>query len=393
MLVAIGAGTTAARAQTSCNAANLYTLNWDAQTPLATNLGTGNRLFTATNGAGGSIGVTMSFAGDITHYVDSGFGQTPNISVQNTGGIAAGENTLFLAADFVSYAANLNLGANIAAVRFSFSVPVREVTFKVLDIDYAAGQFRDWVEVSGSNGALAYAPTITTPQGRSNTGTPGLAAPGVAYVGPGTVSGAAIANGQISGTNASAFTENFGLVTNSFAQPVTQVEVRYGNGPTSTMTGTAGVQSISIHDISFCPMPNLTVTKTSTPASTILTDPNHFNIPGADVDYTITVVNSGGSTVDLNGTFLADILPANMIFYNGDIDTGTAGTQNFVFTAGTSGLTLAAGNISYSNNGGTSYTYVPTAGYDANATALRFIPQGSMAANSSFTLRFRTRIK
>lgn len=393
LLVWAVAQATPAAAQNSCNATNLFTLDWGGATPKNTNLGTGSRTFTVTNGAGNSVTVTMSFAGDTTHYIDSGFGQTPNISVQNVGGIAAGEYTLFLASDFTGYTSSLaTLGTNVAAVRFGFSVPVRDVNFAVLDIDYSAGQFRDWVRIGGSNGASTYTASVSTPFGNNNSGSPGVTSPGVAYVGAGTVSGAAIASGEAAGTGISATNQNYGNVMARFPAPVTQVELRYGNGPSSTMTGTAGVQSISIHDISFCPMPNLAIAKTSAPVATSGTDPNRFNIPGADVDYTITVSNTGGSTVDLNSQMIADILPAGVTFFNGDIDTATAGTQNFVFTAGTSGLTLTSANITYSNNGGSTFAYSPGAGYDVGVNALRFAPQGTMAANSSFSVRFRARV-
>lgn len=393
LLALLSSGTTFA--QTSCDTANKYTLDWDNQTPKNTNLGTGSRNFTVTNGAGNTVTVTMSFAGDTTHYIDSGFGQTPNISVQNVGGIGASENTLFLATDFANYAANIGtLGTNVAAVRFSFSTPVREVTFKTMDIDYAAGQFRDWIRISGNDGVSTFTPTISSQYGgRNNVTNPGQTAPSVAYIGPGTVGGATIANGQISGTAISALTDDFGTVTAAFAQPVTQVEIRYANGPSSTMTGTAGIQSISIHDVSFCPLPNIAVAKTSSVVSDGVSGSNPKAIPGADMDYTITVTNSGGSTVDINSALIADILPANMTFFNGDIDAGAAGTQNFIFSPGSSGLTLGAGNIAYSNNGGASYVYAPATGYDAAVNAVRFSPQGTMAANSSFTVRFRARVK
>jgi hypothetical protein len=60
---------------------------------------------------------------------------------------------------------------------------------------------------------------------------------------------------------------------------------------------------------------------------------------------------------------------------------------------GTTGLTMGAADIAYSNNGGASYGYTPAAGYDAAINAIRLNPKGSMAANSSFTVRFRVRIK
>ena len=121
-----------------------------------------------------------------------------------------------------------------------------------------------------------------------------------------------------------------------------------------------------------------------------MTDPNRFAIPGADIDYTLTVANSGGSVVDAASGMIADTLPANVTFFNGDIDTVTPGIQNFVFAGGTSGLTLGAANITYLNAGGTPIT--PAAGYDPLVRTLRYQPQGTMAANSSYSVRLRTRV-
>ena len=140
-------------------------------------------------------------------------------------------------------------------------------------------------------------------------------------------------------------------------------------------------------------MPALTVLKSSTTVATAGTDPNRFNIPGSDTFYSITVSNSNTSPVDANAAFISDILPPQMTFFNGDIDGAGPLTGNFEFIPGSSGLTLAAGNLAYSNTSGATYVYAPTAGYDTNVNAIRFNPQGSMAANSSFTVRFRTRIK
>jgi hypothetical protein len=90
---------------------------------------------------------------------------------------------------------------------------------------------------------------------------------------------------------------------------------------------------------------------------------------------------------------LTDPLPAATSFYNGDIDDAGPLATNFEFVPGTSGLTFAAANLAYSNNGGSSYAYSPAAGYDAAVNAIRLSAQGTMAANSSFSIRFRTRIK
>ena len=154
-----------------------------------------------------------------------------------------------------------------------------------------------------------------------------------------------------------------------------------------------GQQAIGIQSISYCPMPVLSVTKASTPFSTTGTDPNRFNIPGADVLYTLTVSNSNSSPVDVGSMILSDPLPSAMTFYNGDIDDAGPLTTNFEFTPGSSGLTFTGVNLGYSNNGGSTYAYSPAAGYDAAVNAIRLNPQGTMAANSSFSIKFRTRIK
>jgi uncharacterized repeat protein (TIGR01451 family) len=139
-------------------------------------------------------------------------------------------------------------------------------------------------------------------------------------------------------------------------------------------------------------MPSLAVAKTSAPYITTAGSPDRFNAPGSDVAYTLTVTNSGGSPVDLSSLVLTDVLPANVTFYNGDYNPASPGMGPFELTAGSSGITLPAGGRAYSNNNGSTYVYTPAAGYDANVDAVRLTPTGSMAANSSFTIRFRARI-
>ena len=109
--------------------------------------------------------------------------------------------------------------------------------------------------------------------------------------------------------------------------------------------------------------------------------------------YALTVSNTGGSPVDANSIVLDDLLPGQTSFFNGDIDGAGPLTTNYEFVAGSSGLTLATGNLTYSNNGGSSYAYAPASGYDAAVNAIRLKPQGTMAANSSFTIKFRAQVK
>ena len=168
--------------------------------------------------------------------------------------------------------------------------------------------------------------------------------------------------------------------------------MRYGNYPYQSGESTTGQQAMGISRLSFCPMPAVTVAKTSAPYITTAGSPDRFNAPGSDVAYTLTVTNSGGSPVDASSLVLTDVLPANLTFYNGDYNASSPGMGPFELTAGTSGVTLPAAGRAYSNNNGSTYAYTPAAGYDAAVDAVRLTPTGTMAANSSFTIRFRARV-
>jgi uncharacterized repeat protein (TIGR01451 family) len=281
----------------------------------------------------------------------------------------------------------------VIVTTFTFPVPIRDFAIQINDIDFTNNQFRDWIQVTGLNGATSYDPATTTPWGMSNS------VPGPhTDVNSSMVMGAAttpvsVTTSQSAGSGSSANNSTTGTLNASFAQPVTSVQVRWGNYPLQSGETTTGQQAIGIQQISYCPMPGLTIIKTANQVVTAATEPDRFAIPGADTDYTITVTNTNSSPVDANSLIVADAIPASTTFYNGDIDGVTAGTQNIVFSPGTSGLTLPSGNIGYSNNGGTSFGYTPGSGYDPALSAVRFIPQGTMAPNSSFAITFRVGIK
>lgn len=309
----------------------------------------------------------------------------------NDGNPATGRN-LMIGGTFSGRTAAITANSNVIVTTFTFATPVREFSVQVNDIDFASNQYRDWMHITGANGASTYTGVISTPFGSNNGAGPKTAAGSTIQLGASATPLTVGVNEGI-GNATAPNTDNSGTMTAVFAQPVTSVSLRYGNSNQSPGGATTGQQAYGIQRIRFCPMPIVAIAKTSAPVATGGADPNRFNIPLSDVDYTITVTNSGNSTVDINTALIADILPSAVTFFNGDIDAGTAGTQNFVFTPNGSGLTLAGGNIAYSNNGGASYAYTPGAGYDAAVNALRFGPQGTMAANSSFSIRFRTQIK
>ena len=123
-------------------------------------------------------------------------------------------------------------------------------------------------------------------------------------------------------------------------------------------------------------------------------------IPGAFVDYTIVASNPGGGAVDANTVFIFDAVPANTSLFVGDVGGPTPGPVAFTVLA--SGLTFSfttladpADDVSFSSDGGTTYTYTPTLGangVDPAVTHIRINPKGVFNAASSFQVLFRVRV-
>lgn len=151
--------------------------------------------------------------------------------------------------------------------------------------------------------------------------------------------------------------------------------------------------------------PSLTHRKTVA----VLSDPvngasNPKSIPGATEEYTLRVSNSGLGTLDTNTVAISDPIPANTTLLLGNL--GGPGSGPVAFTQGspTSALTWSfvslaslTDDLEFSNDGGATWSYVPSGSADANVTHLRFNPKGRMAADSGggtpyFELRFRVRV-
>ena len=128
-----------------------------------------------------------------------------------------------------------------------------------------------------------------------------------------------------------------------------------------------------------------------------------YAIPGSDVVYTITVENTGSGPVDNNSMFIADAMPPEAIFYNGDIDDGGPLTDSVVFTSTGSGLTFNPATDLAFSNGATrpasfaACTYTPAAGYDPDVTYICLSPKGTFndggVATSEFSIDFRAQIE
>ena len=134
----------------------------------------------------------------------------------------------------------------------------------------------------------------------------------------------------------------------------------------------------------------------------VSTGANSYALPGTDVIYTLSVSHNSGPSLDTETVFLADPLPPEVIFYNGDIDDGGPEVNPVTFSSIGSGLTfdyatdIAFSNLAATPSDMTDCNYTPTAGYDPNVRYVCIKPTGIFSSGSpdpSFEVSFRTQIK
>ncbi|HEX8239637.1 MAG TPA: hypothetical protein VF574_07860 [Allosphingosinicella sp.] len=171
----------------------------------------------------------------------------------------------------------------------------------------------------------------------------------------------------------------------------------YANSARATF-GTATTPTVSASFSVVTPAP-LTLVKSSQAS----TDPyngatNPKLIPGARVAYTVTVANSNAFATTADSILIVDPTPARLSLFVSNISGTSGGPLRFQNGATSSGLTYTftslasqTDDIDFSNDGGATWTYVPTPdgqGADAAVNRIRIRPKGAMAANSSFSLLF-----
>lgn len=134
--------------------------------------------------------------------------------------------------------------------------------------------------------------------------------------------------------------------------------------------------------------------------STIVSDPANLTanpkaIPGAIVQYTVSITNMGDLPVDVSSIRISDILPTNVAY---------DAVFPMVFTNGATSSGLSAFNpatmatFSNQSGGGAPYNYSPnTAGFDAAVRGVLISPVGTMSAATgttkpSFTVTYQVRI-
>ncbi|HEX8061697.1 MAG TPA: hypothetical protein VF535_00610 [Allosphingosinicella sp.] len=121
-------------------------------------------------------------------------------------------------------------------------------------------------------------------------------------------------------------------------------------------------------------------------------------IPGARVAYTVAITNPNPFAATADSIVVIDPTPAGLSLFVGNISGSSGGPLRFQNGATASALTYTftslastTDDIDFSKDGGTNWTYVPTAdsrGADPLVNRIRIRPKGAMAANSSFNLQF-----
>ena len=245
------------------------------------------------------------------------------------------------------------------------------VQFSLFDVDFVAGQFADRVEVFGRLGGSRVSPSIAN--GSANE-----------VVGDTIFGMANSVNGADTGN---------AVVT--FNQPVDTIEIRFGHH--GAAPANPGVQGIALHDISACfsALADLRVSKTSF----IVADPingteNPLAVPGALVEYLITIENFGNGPADTDSLIIRDDQPEDLKLCG---LSGGSGPVAFADPTANSGLSYSFASLSsssddleFSNNNAASFGYTPSPdseGCDAAVTDLRVRPGGAMAGGTSITLR------
>jgi len=227
-----------------------------------------------------------------TWVFDNGFGgQSPTVDDANTGGFPGSQVSLHQYLDFDDI-------FETATTTITLPVSVPGLQFTVLDIDYAFNDFADKLTVYGTNGGATVYPVLTN---------------GVTNYVTGNV---AIGDAGTNGLDAD------GNVVVTFDQAVDTIIIEYGNH--STAPTVPDGQAIAIHDITFCkPSVTLGVTK----ISSVISDPvngtsNPLAIPGAVIEYCITISNDTSTTV--TNVVAADDLPSTLVYATASMTSGSS---------------------------------------------------------------------
>ncbi len=298
-------------------------------------------------------------------------GQAPTLQTAMTGGMTgAGQSLIQLV--------NMPSRNDVATTTITLPRSVMAAQFRIFDVDFGNNQFADRIVVNGTFRGQNVTPILTN---------------GIANYVIGNT-----AYGDAASGNSSAD----GNVVVTFQQPIDGIVIQYGNH--ALAPADPGQQGIAVHDITLC---QPTTAISATKVSAVLSDPVNGTddpkaIPGAMIDYTISVTNTGLVEVDDGSVDIIDDVPSDTMFCVADIAAG-GGPVRFVDGAPASELTYSyaalgngADDLSFSNDNGASFGYTPVAdgdGCDGNVTNIRVAPSGALAPGAGFTLKARFKVR
>ncbi|MFU7528125.1 proprotein convertase P-domain-containing protein [Qipengyuania sp. ASV99] len=316
----------------------------------------------------GNIGFNLTNDGAYINNAAFG-GLSPTVFNAFTGGLVPGEDSLTVVANQANLAGEVEITVTLPRA-------FTGLQFSVFDVDFGTNQFADRLEVVGLNNGSPVNAALTN--GNVNF-----------------ISGSAIIGDGASNTDAA-----LGNVVVTFTSAVDTVILRYGNH--TTAPADPGQQGIGLHDITVCnPFTTLSVSK----VSSIISDPvngatNPKALPGASVDYLITVTNTGSEPADADSVMVWDDGPADakmcLISRSGGpvifADPGSNSGLSYSFSS----LGSGADDLEFSNDDGVSFTYVPSddgTGCDTAITDFRVRPGGSFLGGGNFTITVRYQIE
>ncbi len=112
----------------------------------------------------------------------------------------------------------------------------------------------------------------------------------------------------------------------------------------------------------------------------------------ADIIYAVRVTNESDYSYYGSELELIDFLPDGIRLNTNDFDGAGPIQTSFEFIAGKSGLKLLSDDVQFSSDGGETFSPKTKKGSDYTVGAIRISPRGTMAKNSSFTVRFRAKL-
>ena len=297
------------------NGSSLF--DWDSRSWAA-----GNTTGSYTLSGFGSVGFSITNPGQFVNNATYG-GQSPALTNAITGGLASPQLALIQLVDLPSRTSEV-------VTTIALGNTAEAAQFTIFDVDYAANQFADRVNVTGQLNGATVLPTLTN--GIAN------------YVVGNTAYGDAL----------SSDTQANGNLVVTFSSPIDTIVIRYGDHALAPVD--PGQQGIEIHDLTLCrPTTSINVTK----VSAVISDPVNLTnqpkaIPGAVMEYCILIANTGTAT--LSNVVATDPLPGNVAFVPGSMTSGascaaattveddnaTGGDEADPFGASLSGTTLTA---------------------------------------------------